>query len=147
MWLEEIKSQIEKIKQSSFYDGDFGDTIEDESLLFNEIDNKSNIVLNDYRDFMKQIGYGELDASFYVEDSPAPYQKVYIREIPELDGMYIFASDQSEYSYAFDSKNNFEVVDIDASGKPEKHYGDFKTFIINKVKEINEMVIWRKENL
>ena len=147
MWLEEIKSQIEKIKQSSFYEGDFGDTIEDESLLFNAIDNKSNIILNDYRDFMKQVGYGELDASFYVEDGPVPYQKVYIREIPELDGMYIFASDQSEYSYAFDSKNNFEVVDIDASGKLEKHYGDFKAFISNKVKEINEMVIWRRENL
>ena len=141
MWLKKIKSQIEIIKNSSYYESDFGDTISDESLLFNEMDYKNIYTLNDYRDFMKQIGYGELDASFYIEDGPYPYQKIYGREIPELKGTYIFASDQSEYSYAFDSKNNYEVVDIDASGVLENNYGSFKKFITKKIEEI---VIWRK---
>ena len=111
------------------------------------MNNKNNSALNDYRDFMKQIGYGELDASFYIEDGPSPYQKVYGREIPELKGTYIFASDLSEYSYAFNSNDNFQVVDIDASGNLENHYGTFKDFIIEKVNEICEMNLWREENL
>ena len=147
MWIKDIRSQIPKIKQSSYYEGDFGDTISDRSLLLNEITSNNTEHLNDYYEFMQSIGFGELDASFYMEDGPTHYQKLFDREIIDLKGMYIFASDQSEYSYAFDSKNNFEVVDISASGILGKNHGCFKTFIMKKITEVENMTIWREENL
>ena len=147
MWLDDLKLQIEEIKKSQYYEGDFGGMVTDESILFSEMGNENISYLNDYCDFMRQIGFGELDASFYLEDGPIPYQNVYGREIPELEGKYIFATDQSEYSYVFDAMNNFQVLDVDASGKLNNQYGDFKEFIIKKVEEIKEMYVWREANL
>ena len=67
MWIKDIRSQITKIKQSSYYEGDFGDTISDRSLLLNEITSNNTEHLNDYHEFMQSIGFGELDESFYME--------------------------------------------------------------------------------
>jgi len=85
---------------------------------------------DDYCEFIKIYSGQELiNDTFRLYTFPIGYDNIYGREIKELEGMYIFASDMGEYVYAFDSKNNWEVVDIDASGEVFERYGDFETFI------------------
>ena len=95
----------------------------------------------DYREFIKLYSGQELSSIFRLYNYPIPYQEIYGRPIKELEGMLVFASDLGEYVYAFDTKNNWEVVDIDASGKIFKRYGDFETFInqmLDEIIEVNE---------
>ena len=79
--------------------------------------------------FIKVYSGQELFDSFRLYPTPIAYDRVYGREIEALEGMYIFASDQSEYLYAFDSKRGWEVVDIDSDGELFERYGDFESFM------------------
>ena len=95
----------------------------------------------DYREFIKFYSGQELSNIFRLYNYPISYQEIYGRPIKELEGMLVFASDLGEYVYAFDTKNNWEVVDIDTSGKIFKRYGDFETFInqmLDEIIEVNE---------
>jgi len=94
----------------------------------------------EYKEFLYKYGSGELSSFFWIESSLQNYQAIYGREIPELEGMLVFGSDMGEYVYAFDTKNNWEVVDIDADGEIFERYGDFKSFINGILDEIIESI-------
>lgn len=148
--LNDLKVKIEKILNSQYYEGDFGDVIDNADKIlsnFNKVLVDKGAVEN-YIKFIQNIGFGELDASFYIEDGPISYKEIYRRNIPELEGMYIFASDQSEYSFAFDTQNNWQVVSIDASGNIVSVLAsEFSIFIESKLNELLEIVEWRDANL
>jgi len=54
--------------------------------------------------------------------------------------MYIFASDQGEHVFAFDSRNNWQIVDIDANGNVENiiasNFSNFIEIMLNDLLEI-----------
>jgi len=91
-----------------------------------------------YINFLKKYGTGDLSIAFRIDSELLDYKAIYGREIPELEGMLVFGSDIGEYVYAFDTKNNWEVVDIDADGEIFERYGDFETFINTILDEIIE---------
>lgn len=101
---------------------------------------------NDYCDFIKIYSGQELSSIFRLYSSPIDYKLIFGRTIKELEGMLVFGSDMGEYTYAFDTKNNWEIVDIDASGEIFERYGDFETFINQILDEIIESYEEDKEN-
>ena len=126
MNLQILKDKIDKI---SDYEIDKINDNSQESLtkfinFYNQIG-----VPKSYIEFIENIGLGGVDFIFKMDDLLLKYDEIYPKEYTHLEGMYIFASDMGEYVYAFDSKNNWEVVDIDASGEVFERYGDFETFI------------------
>ena len=89
-------------------------------------------------EFIDAYSGQELSSSFRLYSSPISYEAVYAREIKALEGMLIFASDIGDYLYAFDTKNNWEVVDIDTDGEVFERYGNFETFMNTILDEIIE---------
>jgi len=92
----------------------------------------------EYLDFLERYGVGELSSFFRIDYQLLTHKEIYGQEIKELEGMLIFAGDIGDYLYAFDTKNNWEVVDIDTSGEVFERYGDFETFmntILDKIIE------------
>ncbi|MEW7279542.1 hypothetical protein ABW636_13190 [Aquimarina sp. 2201CG1-2-11] len=150
MNLQEIQKNIKIIVSSSLYDGDFGDTISKSILSKSGIskDILQNEYLSNYYYFLEKIGYGELDASFYIEDAPIKSFQIYGNDRKHLKHLYIFATNMSEYSYAFDLKNKCKVLDIDSSGDIiNSDYGSFDDFIERKIKELVKIVKWREQDL
>ena len=92
----------------------------------------------EYLNFLEQYGVGELSSFFRIDYELLDYKEIYGQKIKELEGMLIFASDIGDYLYAFDTKNNWEVVDIDTSGEVFERYGDFETFMNTILDEIIE---------
>ena len=90
----------------------------------------------EYLDFLERYGVGELSSFFRIDYQLLTHNEIYGREIKELEGMLIFASDIGDYLYAFDTKNNWEVVDIDTSGEVFERYGDFETFMNSMLDDI-----------
>ena len=88
--------------------------------------------------FVEKYSGQELSSLLQLYSFPVEYNRIFGQNIKELDGMLIFGSDIGEYTYAFDTKNNWEVVDIDASGEIFERYGDFETFINKILDEIIE---------
>lgn len=68
----------------------------------------------DYLEFLADFGFGELDAAFYVEDGPVKYSAIAHEQVNECPGMYVFAGSSSGVLSAFDSGNNWVVVEISA---------------------------------
>ncbi len=101
---------------------------------------KEKNIPQEFINFLLQYGIGELSIAFRIDSEILPHQEIYGRTIKELDGMLVFGSDIGEYTYAFDTKNNWEVVDIDASGEIFERYGDFETFINKMLDEIIESI-------
>ena len=119
----------------------FGNPLKDIYHRFSqEIINELNEYPKLYKDFIYKYGSGELSIIFWIDSSLKIHQEIYGRTIKELDGMLVFGSDIGEYTYAFDTKNNWEVVDIDASGEIFERYGDFETFINKILDEIIESI-------
>jgi hypothetical protein len=144
-----VNGKVRKITGSPHYEGDFGDVVEDAAVILSNVESSDikKHFPSDYLKFIKCVGFGELDASFYFDDGPSHYMKTYGRSIDKLDGMYVFASDQSEYVFAFDSKNNWQVVDVDSSGDVENIIArDFAEFIDVKLNDLIEIVDWREKN-
>jgi len=111
----------------------------------NRYSEELNKAPKEYGDFLYKYGSGELSSFFWIGDDLKDYQEIYGRPIEELEGMLVFASDLGEYVYAFDTKNNWEVVDIDASGNIFERYGNFETFINQMLDEIIEVYEEDKE--
>ncbi|WP_421853087.1 hypothetical protein [Marinomonas sp.] len=145
MNIEDLKKQIEFITSSEYHDGEFGHAVDVNS--FPKKYREANF-LESYLQFLRAFGYGELDSSFYIEEQPLEWNEVFPKERNHLMGMCIFATDQGEYCYAFDSKSNFEVVEIAADGElSESTLGDFRKFIADKLNDLVDIVKWRHENL
>jgi len=85
-----------------------------------------------YLEFLQVYGAGELSSYFRIESELVLPEKIYGRNIPELNNILIFGSDIGDYLYAFDTENNWEVVELDTSGEIFERHGNFDKFI-NKV--------------
>jgi len=111
-------------------------------VFLNDIEKaKEKKAPKEFINFLLSYGIGQLSSLFNIDSELLLPEEIYGRPIKELEGMLVFASDLGEYVYAFDTKNNWEVVDIDASGKIFKRYGDFETFInqmLDEIIEVNE---------
>ena len=145
MNIEKFKKQINIITSSKYHDGNFGHIVNINliSEFFSE-----NKELADYIHFLEKFGAGELDASFCLDEEPVIWSEIFPKERSHLEGLYIFASDLSEYSFAFDSKNNYKVMEIAADGElSESNLGDFKEFINKQLDDLVEIVQWRDDNL
>ncbi|MFY7672366.1 hypothetical protein ACOSP6_14885 [Tenacibaculum sp. MEBiC06402] len=147
--ISEIKKNIEIITSSSLYEGDFGDTISKSILLKSGVskDLVENKYLSNYYYFLENIGFGELDDSFFIEDAPINSFEIFGKDRKHLEHLYIFANNMSEYSYAFDFKNKCNVVSIDSSGDVSKlDKESFSDFIKSKIEELVEIVKWREQD-
>lgn len=147
--LANIKRKIKAIKSNKYYEGDFGDVIDGVDLILSNVADEriKDEFPDDYLNFIQLVGFGELDASFYINDGPFYYTETYKREIEGLNGMYLFANDGGEYSFAFDTENNWKIVDIDSSGEVKNIVApNFSEFIDGKLDELLGIVKWRNEN-
>ncbi len=140
-----MKDKINIITSSKYHDGNFGHEVDIQSIL-HFTQGKQN--LSSYVNFLTQFGYGELDASFFIEAAPAIWSDIYPKERNHLDGLYIFATNQGEYTFAFDKNNSCKVVEIDASGIiSDTNFGFFNDFISDQLDRLIEIVRWREDNL
>lgn len=143
--MDSYRQKIDMITSSKFHEGEYGSEVNIENILSGL---KRVSFPEGYLKFLEEFGFGELDASFWIEEQPLYWNEIFPAERAHLEGMYIFATDQGEYCYAFDSNNNNVVVEIAADGVVEElNLGSFVEFINVKLNELVEIVNWRDENL
>ena len=126
--MDKIKEKIDNLKDYYQYSKPNVDEI--------NIFKKHNIPI-DYIKFIEKFGIGLilqdiLNLWIKPEDAYSVYGK------GNLKDFLIFGENLSGEMYAFDTKNNWEVVDIDADGNIVERYGDFETFINTILDEIIE---------
>ena len=101
----------------------------------------------DYCSFINQYSGQELHDTFLLYSKPTYYYDIFGVDIESLDGVYLFASDNSEYLFGFNSKNNWEIVEIDSSGETLNTVAQtFTEFINQKLDEIIEIETYRKNH-
>jgi hypothetical protein len=61
--------------------------------------------------------------------------------------MYVFSGNSSDVLYAFDSRDNWSVVEISSEADGFKVLSvDFSSFMLDKLKYVKGLVDWRAEN-
>ena len=108
----------------------------------------SEAILNDisrapkkYIDFISKYGVGDLGSFFRINYELSTPEEIYGSTTEDIKDMLIFGSDIGDYLYAFDTKNNWEVVELDTNGEIVDRHGDFETFIntiLDEIIEVNE---------
>jgi hypothetical protein len=110
-----------------------------------ELDRKNVPV--DYLELLASFGFGELDAAFYVDAGPATYSSISGGVVDGYKGMYVFAANSSDVLYAFDSNDNWSVVEISSESNGVKLLlADFSSFILDKLESIKGLIDWRADN-
>lgn len=95
----------------------------------------------DYLEFLENFGFGELDAAFYVDDGPEKYSTICGREVEGYEGVYVIGGSSSDVLYAFDAKNNWQVVEVSSELDGfEVLASNFSDFVLEKLKCITSMV-------
>ncbi|SBT16759.1 hypothetical protein MGA5115_00843 [Marinomonas gallaica] len=137
----EISRSINRITSNEYYEGDFGDCVEDIDKILNDVDKSLwESIPKEYIEFLSQFGFGELDAAFYLDDGPIPYTTIFNREIDLYKGMYVFAGNSSDILYAFDSLNNWRVVTLGSEALEVTKVADsFEEFIVERLGYIEEL--------
>lgn len=144
----EIQRIVDKIVASEYYEGDYGDVIDNEDLVLSNVEefDRENVP-KDYLDFLKIFGFGELDPAFYIDDGLSTYSSICGRNIEAFEGVYIFAGNSGEILYGFDSQSHWAIVELSAElDRAEVVCDDFSTFILNKLKYLEGLVDWRANN-
>lgn len=112
------------------------------NIFLQEIEEMRNMnVPNDYINFLLNIGCGEIEFYLNINSELLPYYDIFDKDDDKhLEGMYFFASDLGEYLFAFDSKNNWQIVEIDSDGEIFQVVAKtFTEFINNKLDELIEI--------
>lgn len=143
--LKEARQLISTITSAERYEGDFGHRISGRAAILMGVDEvEQNKLPGDYLAFLAELGSGELDAAFYVDPAPAEYSSIVGKEVNEYKGMYVFAGNQSGVLYAFDSNNDWSVVEISSETDGfESVSVSFSEFILGKLRYIKQLVDWR----
>ncbi|MBH0059383.1 hypothetical protein I6F65_20800 [Pseudoalteromonas sp. SWXJZ94C] len=143
-----INKSIKNITSNEYYEGDFGDCIDEIDLLLDNIDESLwEGVPKSYIEFIAEFGFGDLDSTFYLDDGPVSYITIFKRDIEQYIGMYIFASNSSDILYAFDSLNNWIVVELSSEALDVTKVADsFEQFIVDKLEYIEELAELRLED-
>jgi hypothetical protein len=144
----EMRKLIDAITSAELYEGGYGDCISNVDAILNGVDDSDRKgVPTDYLEFLADFGFGELDAAFYVNDGPVKYSFMSGREVDGYEGMYVFAGNSSDVLYAFDSRDNWSVVEISSEADGFKVLSvDFSSFILDKLKYVKGLVDWRSDN-
>ncbi|UFH49285.1 SMI1/KNR4 family protein [Pseudomonas sp. KNUC1026] len=101
----ELMFLIEAIVSSEKYEGNFGYRVKDVSVVSVDIDKSlQHRVPSDYLEFVREFGYGELDAAFYLDDGLNKYSDICGRPIEGYEALYVFGGNSSDVLYAFDAK-------------------------------------------
>lgn len=131
-----------QIKSADLYEGNYGDRISDVVFLLMEVDeSERDNVPTDYLEFLGKFGYGELDAAFYLDPGPVKYSSLVGKEIAQYNGVYVFAGNSSDLLYAFDSNNQWSIVEVGSEIDGfEPVSVSFSDFILEKLKYIKAMV-------
>ncbi|WP_439448575.1 hypothetical protein [Stenotrophomonas sp. ATs4] len=139
---EELKSLIDNVTSSEGYEGNYGHhTADTSATLCNVDDSHRHQVPADYLEFLTEFGFGELDAAFYIDDGPEKYSTICGREIEGYDVIYVFGGNSSDVLYAFDAKNNWQVVEINSElGGFDVLAPNFSDFILEQLKYIKSLV-------
>ncbi|MCQ2995044.1 SMI1/KNR4 family protein [Pseudomonas syringae] len=140
--LEEVRQLIEEITSAELFEGDYGDCVSNVDALLSgveESDRKS--VPADYLEFLGSFGFGELDAAFYVDDGPEKYSTICGREYVDYEGIYVIGGNSSDLLYAFDAKNDWQVVEVSSeSDEIDVVASNFSDFILEQLKCIKSMI-------
>jgi hypothetical protein len=144
----EMRKLIGAITSAELYEGGYGDCISNVDAILNGVDDSDRKgVPTDYLEFLADFGFGELDAAFYVNDGPVKYSSMSGREVDGYEGMYVFSGISSDVLYAFDSRDNWSVVEISSEADGFKVLSvDFSSFMLDKLKYVKGLVDWRAEN-
>ncbi|MGE7961345.1 SMI1/KNR4 family protein [Pseudomonas sp. NPDC089918] len=144
----EMRKLIGAITSAELYEGGYGDCISNVDAILNGVDDSDRRgVPTDYLEFLADFGFGELDAAFYVNDGPVKYSSMSGREVDGYEGVYVFAGNSSDVLYAFDSRDNWSVVEISSEADGFKVLSvDFSSFMLDKLKYVKGLVDWRAEN-
>jgi hypothetical protein len=144
----EMRKLIGAITSAELYEGGYGDCISNVDAILNGVDDSDRKgVPTDYLEFLADFGFGELDAAFYVNDGPVKYSSMSGREVDGYEGMYVFSGNSSDVLYAFDSRDNWSVVEISSEADGFKVLSvDFSSFMLDKLKYVKGLVDWRAEN-
>ncbi|MFK7702654.1 SMI1/KNR4 family protein [Pseudomonas caspiana] len=141
----EIRKLIDEITSAELFEGDYGDCISNVDAILGgveELDRKS--VPADYLEFLASFGFGELDAAFYVDDGPESYSAICGRKVEKYEGIYVIGGDSSDLLYAFDAKNDWQVVGVSSeSDEVDVLASNFFDFILERLKCIKSMIEWR----
>jgi len=139
---EELKSLIDTLTSSEDYEGNYGYRITDtRAMLCNVDESHRQQAPADYLEFLTEFGFGELDAAFHLDDGPEKYSTICGREIEGRECIYVFGGNSSDVLYAFDAKNNWQVVEV--SSELDGVYvlaSSFSDFILEQLKHINSLV-------
>lgn len=145
---EEIKLLVESLKSSKDYEGNYGYRITDSQAVLSSVDEADRQQApSDYLEFLKEFGFGELDAAFHLDDGPEKYSAICGQEIERYEGMYVFGGNSSDVLYAFDTKHNWRVVEISSELEDvDVLASNFSDFILERLKYVKALVDRRAEN-
>lgn len=139
---EELKSLIDAVTSSDDYEGNYGYHITGTSATLSNVDESHRQQApDDYLEFLTEFGFGELDAAFHLDDGPEKYSTICGRDIEGYDGIYVFGGNSSDVLYAFDAKNNWQVVEISSElDGVDVLASSFSDFILEQLKYIKSLV-------
>lgn len=139
---EELKLLIEAVTSSDGYEGNYGYRVTDTRATLSNVDESDRQQAPvDYLEFLVEFGFGELDAAFYLDDGPEKYSTICNREIEGYEGIYVFGGNSSDVLYAFDAKNNWQVVEVSSElDGVEVLASNFSDFILEQLKCIKSMI-------
>ncbi|MCD9115878.1 SMI1/KNR4 family protein [Pseudomonas bijieensis] len=139
---EELKSLVEALTSSEDYEGNYGYRVTDTSATLSNVDELDRQQAPaDYLEFLTEFGFGELDAAFHLDDGPEKYSTICGREIEGYEGVYVFGGNSSDVLYAFDAKNNWQVVEISSElDGVDVLASNFSDFIFERLKYVKSLV-------
>ena len=132
---ENIEKKMNIILNQKLSENDFA-LPEEEYLNLFFADLQRNIELGvpkDYIDFLHKYGIGDLCSFFSIDSELRSSKDVFSHEISDLKFFYFFATDIGEYLYAFDSENNWNIVEVDSSGNITEYLSNSFSKFIEKI--------------
>lgn len=139
---EELKSLVEAVTSAKNYEGNYGYRITDTSATLSHVDESDRQQAPaDYLEFLSEFGFGELDAAFHLDDGPEKYSTICGREIEGYEGIYVFGGNSSDVLYAFDAKNNWQIVEVSSElDEIDVLASNFSDFILERLRYIKSLV-------
>lgn len=139
---EDLRLLVDAVTSSDGYEGNYGYRATDTGATLSNVDElHRQQVPGDYLEFIAEFGFGELDAAFYLDDGPEKYSNICGREVEGCEGVYVFGGNSSDVLYAFDAKNNWQVVEVSSElDGIDVLASSFSDFILEQLKYIKSLV-------
>lgn len=84
----------------------------------------------DYIHILRSCGFGDTGC-IQLYSGPVSPRSIFGRSVPELDGVVLFGDDSQGRCFGFDTRRNYQVVEVDPRGTPsDRSEGDFASFLL-----------------